>query len=107
MSGMLRWAILGYGLLCIIGAAVLLFIVHATIWLVVYLAVNGIILVSALLFERERYRRRVDRTRGYWRPTGERFVDPATGQLMEVFYNSVTGERDYREASRQTKAPDG
>ncbi|HZS77398.1 MAG TPA: hypothetical protein VFA41_12355 [Ktedonobacteraceae bacterium] len=104
---MLRWAILGYGLLYIIGAAVLLFIVHATLWLAVYLAVNGIILLSALLFERKRYRTQVDRTQGLWRPTGERFVDPTTGQLMEVFYNSVTGERDYREVSRQTKASDG
>ena len=39
---MLRWVIIGYGLLYLIGAAVLLFIVHATLWLILYLAVNGI-----------------------------------------------------------------
>lgn len=94
---MLRWVIIGYGLLYLIGAAVLLFVVHATLWLVVYLAVNGLILLSAMLFERQRYRSRVDRSQGHWQPTGERFVDPTTERLMEVFYNPSTGERDYRE----------
>jgi type IV secretory pathway VirB3-like protein len=97
---MLRAVIIGYGLLSLSGAAVLLFVVHATLWLVLYLAVNGFILVSAVLLERQRYRTRVDRTQGHWRPTGERFVDPTTERLMEVFYNSVTGERDYREVTR-------
>ena len=98
---MFRGVIIGYGLLYLIGAAVLLFVVHATLWLVVYLAVNGVILVSAMLLERQRYHIRVDRTQGYWQPTGERFVDPTTKQLMEVFYNRVTGERDYREVTNQ------
>ena len=104
---MLRRVIIGYGLLCLVGAAVLLFIVHATLWLVLYLAVNGIILVSAVLFERKRYRTQVDRSQGHWQPTGERFVDPTTGRLMEVSYNPATGERDYREVSRQAEASDG
>ena len=94
---MLRGVIIAYGLLALAGAAVLLFVVHATLWLVVYLAVNGSITVSAVLLERNRYRAKVDRTRGHWQPTGERFVDPTTGRLVEVFYNSATGERDYRE----------
>lgn len=94
---MLRWVIIGYGLLSLIGAAVLLFIVHVTLWLVLYLAVNGFILVSAVLLERKRYRTVVDRTQEDWQPTGERFVDPTTERLMEVFYNTATGERDYRE----------
>ncbi len=104
---MLRWAIIGYGLLSLIGAAVLLFLVHAGVSLVVYLAVNGVIVVSAVLLERQRYHRRVDRTRGHWQPTGERFVDPTSGQLVEVFYNSATGEREYREVGTQTQASDG
>ncbi|HJT57169.1 MAG TPA: hypothetical protein VJ761_11790 [Ktedonobacteraceae bacterium] len=98
---MLRRMIIGYGLLCLIGAAVLLFIVHITLWLVLYLAVNGFILVSAVFLERKRYRPRVDRTQGHWQPTGERFIDPTTGRLMEVFYNTATGERDYRDVTRQ------
>jgi hypothetical protein len=31
---MLRWVMIGYGLLSLIGAAILLFLVHATFWLV-------------------------------------------------------------------------
>ncbi|HEX6477566.1 MAG TPA: hypothetical protein VF043_01885 [Ktedonobacteraceae bacterium] len=104
---MLRRVIIAYGLLYLIGAAVLLFLVHTTPWLVLYLAVNGIILVSAVLLERKRYHPRVDRTQGHWQPTGERFVDPTTGQLMEVSYNTATGERDYREVTRQMEASDG
>ena len=98
---MLRGIIIGYGLLYLIGAAVLLLIVHTTLWLVLYLAVNGFILVSAVFLERKRYRPRVDRTQGHWQPTGERFIDPTTGRLMEVFYNTATGERDYRDVTRQ------
>ena len=101
---MLRRIIISYGLLYMIGAAVLLFLVHVTLWLVVYLAVNGFILVSAVLLERKRYRTPVDRTQGPWQPTGERFVDPTTERLMEVFYNSATGERDYREVPNQRES---
>lgn len=96
---MLRWVIIGYGLLSLLGAAVLLFMSHTALWLVLYLAVNGCILVGAVLLERKRYRAQVDRTQGYWQPTGERFVDPTTERLMEVFYNPATGERDYRDVT--------
>ncbi len=101
---MLRRVIIGYGLLSLTGAIVLLFIVHVTLWLVVYLAVNGFISVSAVLLERKRYGAWVDRTQGHWQPTGERFVDPTTERLMEVFYNRATGERDYREVTDQREA---
>ena len=97
---MLRWVIIGYGILYVVGAAVLLFLIHASVFLVVYLAVNGLILVSAMFFERQRYRSRVDRTQGDFQPTGERFVDPTTERLMEVFYNPTTGEREYREVTK-------
>jgi len=97
---MLRWVIIGYGILYVVGAAVLLFLIHASVFLVVYLAVNGLILVSAMFFERQRYRSRVDRTQGDFQLTGERFVDPTTERLMEVFYNPTTGEREYREVTK-------
>jgi hypothetical protein len=97
---MLRWVIIGYGLLYLVGAAVLLLVVHTSVFLAVYLAVNGLILVSAMFFERQRYRSRVDRTQGGFQPTGERFIDPTTEQLMEVFYNPATGEREYREVTK-------
>lgn len=103
---MLRWVIIGYGVLSLIGAAILLFVAHATLGVALYLAVNGLIVVSAVLLERKRYRATVDRTQGHWQSTGERFVDPATGQLMEVSYNPTTGERDYRAVTGQPGTPD-
>lgn len=93
---MLRRVLIGWGLLYLIGAAVLLFVAHATLWLVLYLTVNGCILVGAMFLERKRYHTRVDQNQEHWQPTGERFIDPTTGRLMEVFYNRTTGERDYR-----------
>ena len=59
------------------------------------LAVYGVIFTVGVVIERGRYRPRVSR-RGRWEPTGERFVDPTTGRLTEVFFNQETGERDYR-----------
>jgi len=98
---MLRRIIIGYGLLSLIGAAILLFVVHVTLSLVLYLAVNGCILIGAVLLERKRYHTQVDRTQGNWQSTGERFVDPTSKKLIEVFYNSATGERDYRDINGQ------
>lgn len=97
---MLRRVLIAYGVLCLIVAAIL-FAVHATIVLVVYLAVNGLLIVGGILFERRGYRSRTNRTRGKWQPTGERFMDPTTGRAVEVYYNPETGERDYREPGSQ------
>ncbi len=58
------------------------------------IAVAGL-LALALAFERRGYRPRVDRASGHWESTGERFVDPTSGHLIEVRYNPDTGERDY------------
>ena len=94
---MLRRLIIAYGVLCLIGAGILL-AVHVTIILVIYLAVNGLLIVGGILFERKGYRPRVSQTGGNWQRTGERFVDPTTRREVEVYYNPQTGERDYREA---------
>ena len=74
---------------------------------VFYLAASGIVVAGAILFERRGYHPRVDRTQGKWQPTGERFVDPTTGQMVEVRYNPQTGERDYVEpgSSEQQETP--
>ncbi len=97
---MLRKALIAYGVLCLVGA-VLLLAVHATVVLVVYLAINGILIAGGILFERSGYRSQVNRMQGKWQHTGERFNDPTTGQVVEVYYNPQTGERDYRETGRQ------
>ena len=98
---MLRRVLIAYGVLCLIGALILL-AAHVTTALVIYLAINGLIITGGILFERSGYRSNVDRMQGKWRPTGERFNDPTTGQVVEVYYNPQTGERDYRESGPQT-----
>lgn len=90
---MLRKAILIYGILAIIGA-VALALAGVLVGLVFYLFINGVIVIAALLFERGRYRPSLT-PGGRWEETGERFVDPSTGQLMKVRYNPTTGARDY------------
>jgi hypothetical protein len=97
---MLRWALIAYGVLCLIGAVILL-AAHVTTALVIYLAINGLLIAGGILFERSGYRSQVNSTRGKWQPTGERFNDPTTGQVVEVYYNPQTGERDYRESGPQ------
>ena len=32
---------------------------------------------------------------GNWRPTGEKFVDPASGKPVEVWFDEASGERKY------------
>jgi len=98
---LLRRVLIAYGVLCLIGAVILL-AAHVTTALVIYLAINGLVIAGAILFERSSYRSKADRTQGKWQPTGERFNDPTTGQIVEVYYNPQTGERDYRESGPQT-----
>jgi hypothetical protein len=90
----LRRAVLAWGVLELLAAAVLV-ARHAARPLALYLALGGLVLVVAIVGERSRYRPRVDRTQGAWRPTGERFVDPTGGHLVEVRYDPATGRRDY------------
>jgi hypothetical protein len=97
---MLRWALIAYGVLCLIGAVILL-AAHVTTALVLYLAINGVLITGGILFERRGYRAHVKRTQGNWQSTGERFNDPTTGQVVEVYFNPQTGERDYRESGHQ------
>ncbi len=98
---MLRRVLIAYGVLCLIGALILL-AAHVTTALVIYLAINGLIITGGILFERSGYRSNADGMQGKWQPTGERFNDPTTGQVVEVYYNPQTGERDYRESGPQT-----
>jgi hypothetical protein len=92
---MLRKAILAYGILALIGAlALALTGVGVGLGLAFYLFINGGVVLAAVLFERGRYRPAVTRG-GPWQETGERFVDPTSGQLMKVRYNPQTGARDY------------
>jgi hypothetical protein len=65
-----------------------------------YLLLEGCVLTLGIGLERWRYQT-ANRRRGPWQATGERFVDPTSGELVEVYYNPETGERDYRQKSNE------
>jgi hypothetical protein len=62
-------------------------------------AIEGLLIVGGVLFERKRYRPQVDLAHGEWQTTGEKFKDPVTGKVMDVVFNPKTGQRDYIEIS--------
>jgi hypothetical protein len=61
----------------------------------------GAILVAGVIFEPWRYKKIVSEPEAGWQRTGERFVDPETGRLTEVYYDGATGRRHYVEAKKQ------
>ncbi|HKT31344.1 MAG TPA: hypothetical protein VJS89_02475 [Gammaproteobacteria bacterium] len=92
---MLRRFVIGLGVAGLLAAIVcLLFRLYVP---AIYLFIEGGVLIIAILFEPWRYLPAVNRNKGRWQATGERFVDPTSGKLVEVFYNPETGERDYRD----------
>ena len=63
---------------------------------IIPLAVWGAIFAGGVLVERRRYKPLADDPPGRgWQTTPERFVDPESGRLVTVFFNSATGERRY------------
>jgi hypothetical protein len=57
---------------------------------------NAVLIAAIVLFERRRYRPPVDPRGIEWKPTGERFIDPTSGEMLAVYFNARTNERDYR-----------
>ncbi|MBV8379328.1 MAG: hypothetical protein JO369_01010 [Paucibacter sp.] len=57
------------------------------------------ILLLAVLFERWRYGARQGPADAGWVRTDERFVDPESGETMQVWYDPRSGERRYEKAS--------
>jgi hypothetical protein len=89
---MLRKLVLGLALLVLCAGLLLLAVSPANAFPPLLF---GTLLLLGTLFERWRYK--AARTPGSARgsATGERFVDPETGVLMEVYYDASTGERTY------------
>ena len=89
---MLRVVIGAIGALCAI-AGILLLVTppHSGLPLLI---VGGLVVLS--LFFEGRYRTAQTPTQP-WEPTGEKFIDPGTGKMVEVDYDPQTGERRYRE----------
>ena len=66
--------------------------VHAPGWQVLAI---GVIVLIGTLFERWRYRHIEEPPNGHWQRTDERFIDPSTGNPVEVMFDPRTGERRY------------
>jgi hypothetical protein len=79
-------------------AAVLLLVVGLALWFTVrnpVLLIVGALALVTSLFERSYGAPSRRPASGSLRPTDERFVDPETGHLVTVWYDPVTGERQY------------
>ena len=70
---------------------------------IIVLVFDCTVLLLGLVFERRGYRPKVDATRGIWERTGERFVDPESGVLTDVYYNASTGQRNYLPATQEDR----
>jgi hypothetical protein len=57
--------------------------------------VIGLIVLIGTLFERWRYRHIEEPPNGNWQRTDEQFIDPSTGDPVEVMFDPSTGERRY------------
>ncbi len=100
---MLRAAVItGACLLACVGIALIVHGVHAPGW---QLLVIGLIVLVGTVFERWRYRRLSERPAGTWKATGERFLDPSTGDPVDVFFDPRTGERRYVAEKQSQERP--
>ena len=90
---MLRAALGGIGLLALVlGASMVHLRTPGAV--VFWLFVIGAILVFAALFERVTYKKLAPRKPPPdFMPSAERFIDPATGKLIQVYVTPATGER--------------
>ena len=80
----------------LLGAAVVAVLARWPVPLIIWLALMGLVLTAGILFERGRYKPAAPRPPGpEWVATDERFVDPASGETVTVFYQPATGERRY------------
>ena len=94
----IRNVAIGVGTLYLVAAGVVLSI-NASQVLLIYLAVAGVLIMVSVFTMRGGGQPDDEGPRGYWQMTGERFRDPATGHMMEIRHNPITGERDYVEVA--------
>ncbi len=90
---MLRTVVIsGAAILTCVGIGLIACGVHTPGWQAL---VTGVMILIGTLFERWRYRRIEKPPQGDWQRTGEQFIDPSTGDTVEVMFNPRTGERRY------------
>jgi hypothetical protein len=89
----LRTVVLGVGVLMLAAGIIVAGLsLSGALWLLI---VGGVITAGTLL-ERAIYKPLLREKPGAgWVKTAERFIDPDTGQPVDVFYNPSTGERQY------------
>lgn len=90
---MLRAIVLGLGAMAVAAGALL--VRAGTRGSGIYLICTGAAIILSIAFERWRYRHPPAPAGARWERTGERFVDPTTGETMEVHYDRASGERRY------------
>lgn len=91
---MLRTVLLRVGAL-LVAAGVVVCLVTQSVAGVGLFMIGGV-LVIALLIERHRYKGIVDAPPGPdWQATGERFVEPGSDALVEVYCQQGSGKRIY------------
>ena len=91
---MLRRVLLVIGVLLLLAAAFCAAIGFYPI--LPHLLVLGLMLTAGIVWERWQYKRtQTGKPDPNWTSTGERFVDPGSGQLTEVYYDPRNGERHY------------
>jgi hypothetical protein len=79
-------------ILTCVGVGLIAWGVYAPGWQA--LALGAIVLIGTL-FERWRYRRIEEPSNGHWQRTDEQFIDPTSGDPVEVMFDPRTGERRY------------
>ena len=103
---MLMRALYVIGAILLLIAAIALLVGGAFALFLPQLIIGGLFLIIALAIERWRYKPVSDqRPDPRWADTGERFVDPETGVLTAVYFDSAKGERHYLAAPRSAANP--
>jgi hypothetical protein len=91
----LRIALIALSALVLMAATALIVIGRAVPGIGVA-ALWALLLLAGTLLERRRYKRLLAEPPGAeWAPTSERFIDPATGAEVLVYFNGRTGARAY------------
>lgn len=90
---MLRTAVVAAGMAMLFGGIVATGYGLDLAW---WLLASGGLLLIGTLGERVLYKQLESRSPGgNWVKTSERFVDPETGKIVDVFYDPAAGERRY------------
>lgn len=103
---MLMAALYVVGAILLLIAAIALLVGGTLALFLPQLIIGGLFLIIALAIERWRYKPvSAVRPDPHWTDTGERFVDPETGVLTAVYFDSAKGERHYLAASPTKSNP--